>query len=431
MINDLYHVKNGRLSLRFHPGQLAAWNSQRRFVLVIAGTQSGKTTFGPPWFYREIQTCGPGDYIIATPTFPLLYLKALPTFRRYFEDILQVGRYIGSPVRRFEFSPAGSVATFGAAWKDNPEPTTVFFGHAQDPDSLESATAKAAWLDEFGQKKFKYDSFLAIRRRLALHRGRILGTTTPYSLGWVKQQLYNRWRQGDTRIDVIRFDSTTNPAFSREEYEEAKRELPLWKFNLFYRGIFTRPAGLIYDSFSDDHKRPRFAIPAHWPRYLGLDFGGVNTAALFFAQDPNSSPSRFYLYRQYKTGKRTAAEHARAILAGEPGIPTAVGGSRSEGQWRHEFAAAGLPIRAPTIKDVEVGIDRVWGAHKEGRILVFEDLDGYLDEKWSYSRELDATGEPTEEIEDKSSYHYMDAERYISTHIFRPTAGRSSRSRQG
>ena len=40
--------------------------------------------------------------------------------------------------------------------------TNVYFGHAQDPDSLESATAKAAWLDEAGQGKFKLDSWRAV-----------------------------------------------------------------------------------------------------------------------------------------------------------------------------------------------------------------------------------------------------------------------------
>ena len=33
------------------------------------------------------------------------------------------------------------------------------------------------------------------------------------------------------------------------------------------------------------HKIPRIAIPPEWPRFLGLDFGGVNTAGIFFAQE--------------------------------------------------------------------------------------------------------------------------------------------------
>jgi hypothetical protein len=37
----------GELKFNFHPGQLRAWDSDKRFILVLAGTQGGKTSFGP------------------------------------------------------------------------------------------------------------------------------------------------------------------------------------------------------------------------------------------------------------------------------------------------------------------------------------------------------------------------------------------------
>ncbi len=407
--NDLLEVAGERLSWNFHAGQWQAWKSKRRFVVVLAGTQGGKTTFGPPWLHREIQRCGPGDYLIVTPTFPLLELKALPSFRRLFEEYLQLGRYVAAPIRKFVFSPNGSQRTFE---KWNGEPTTVYFGHAQDPDSLESATAKAAWLDEAGQKKFRLGSWEAVQRRLSIHQGRVLLTTTPYDLGFIKQQFYDKWRSGDRDIDVVRFESVANPTFPVEEFERARQSLPAWKFDLFYRAIFTRPAGMIYDCFDDAlHVVPRFAIPAHWKRYVGIDFGGVHTAALFYAEEPETG--RLYLYREYLAGGLTAAEHARAIIERTPGCPFAVGGSKSEDQWRAEFAAAGLPIRRPDQPEVEVGIDRVYGAHKRGEIVVFDDLPGYREQKLTYSRVLNASGEPTTAIEDKETFHFMDAERYI------------------
>jgi hypothetical protein len=382
----------------------------RRFVAVLSGTQGGKTSFGSPWLYREIQRCGPGDYLVVTPTFPLLELKALPSFRLYFEELLRLGRYVGSPARKFTFSRNGQQRTFGDS--GSAYNTTIFFGYAADPESLESATAKAAWLDEAGQKRFKLGSWEAVLRRLSLAMGRILVTTTPYNLGWLKQQLWDRWKAGDEDIEVVRFESIANPLFSREEWDRAKRTLPDWKFKMFYRAIFTRPAGLIYDCFDEEkHKIPRFEIPATWPRFVGLDFGGVNTVALFYAQKPGTN--QLFLYREYKAGGRTAKDHAKAILKGEFGIPFCAGGSKSEGQWRQEFNAGGLPVYGPAVTDVEVGIDRVYGAHKADRILVFDDLKSYLDDKMSYSRVLDDNGEPTEEIEDKNSFHFMDAERYI------------------
>lgn len=416
---DLFELApDGRLMMHFHPGQWRAWRSDKRFVAVIAGTQSGKTSFGPAWLLREIQRRGPGDYIVATPTFPLLELKALPEFRRMFETYHGLGKYIGSPSRRFVFSREGSRRLF----EDRDDPyidTNIFFGYAADPESLESATAKAAWLDEAGQRKFKLGSWEAILRRLSLNQGRALITTTPYDLGWLKQKIWDRWQAGAPDIDVIRFESTANPRFSPEEFERARRDLPRWKFDLFYRALFSRPAGLIYDAFDEArHKVPRFSLPASWPRFMGLDFGGVNTAATFYAQEPGTG--RLYLYRTYKAGGRTAAEHAVELLKGEPGIPTCVGGSPSEGQWRREFRTAGLPVREPATDSVEVGIDRVYGCHKRDELYIFEDLADYLEEKQTYSRVVNDAGEPTEEIEDKSDYHLMDSERYILGWLKRP-----------
>lgn len=432
----------GKIQLNFHPGQWQAWESKKRFVAVLSGTQGGKTSFGPLWLYREIQRRGPGDYLIVTPTFTLLELKALPEFRSYFETILQLGRYVSSPSKSFTFSPEGEQRTFG--YKPE-QPTRVLFGYAADPESLESATAKAAWLDEAGQKKFKLAAWEAILRRLSLAMGRALITTTPYDLGWLKLRIWDRWKAKDPDIDVIRFDSTENPIFPPAEFERARRDLPPWKFDMFYRAIFTRPAGMIYGSFDElQHKCPRFAIPNDWPRFLGLDFGGVNTAGMFYAKEPNTNPEKYYLYREYKAGERSAVEHVKYLLkpqsdpnlsdglkrycVNEPGIPFTVGGSKSEGQWRREFAAGGkvrgetipgLPIRGPEFTDVEVGIDRVYGAHARSQIIVFDDLAGYLEEKLTYSRELDKNGEPTEKIEDKETFHYMDAERYIVSHLMR------------
>lgn len=412
MATDLVEFRaDGRLRLHLHPGQWKAWSSTARFVVVLAGTQGGKTSFGPHWLYREIQRGGPGDYLVITPTFPLLEMKALPEFLRLFEQILGVGRYVSSPTRKFVFSDDGARRTFGNR-ADPLTPTNVFFGYAADPESLESATAKAAWLDEAGQKRFKLGSWEAILRRLSLAMGRALITTTPYDLGWIKRKLWDAWQAGDTDIEVIRFDSTENPRFPQAEFERARRSMQAWKFDLFYRAIFTRPAGLIYTSFDERlHTCPRFAVPSSWQRYLGLDFGGVNTAGLFYAEEP--STNRLFLYREYKAGERTAKQHVDELLRGEPMLPTTVGGSKSEGQWRSEFRAAGLPVQAPTFSDVEVGIDRVFAAHAAGQIVAFSDLAGYLEEKTTYSREVNEVGDPTEEIEDKHAFHFMDAERYI------------------
>jgi hypothetical protein len=419
---ELATIEGGRLIVRLHDGQRRAMASPARFVVVLAGTQSGKTSFGPHWLLREMQDRGPGDYLVVTPTFPLLELKLLPEFRRLFVSQMQLGRYTGSPVRRWVMSDSGARRLFGEVTE---QPTRVLFGYAGDPDSLESATCKAAWLDEAGQKAFKVGAYEAVMRRLSLAEGRVLITTTIYSLGWLKDRLYDK-AGTDKKIEVVNFPSIANPAFPRTEFERARADLPLWKFKMQYLGQYERPAGLIYDCVGDDFYCKRFVIPRDWRRFVGVDFGQQNMAATFWAQDPETE--RLYCYREYHQGGLSVLGHVRRFKRGEFGLPwRCVGGSASEDDWRGEFAAAGYPIQAPRITDVELGIDRVYGAVKAGMVRAFDDLGGLRDEFATYSRKLDDAGEPTEDIEDKNSFHLLDSVRYIIGAV-RPAAPKAAKA---
>ncbi len=259
-----------------------------------------------------------------------------------------------------------------------------------------------------------------------MNEGRALLTTTPYNLGWLHQVIWRPWKDAKDAgedhpyIDVINFESTANPAFSRAEFDRLRETMPGWKFDLFHRGIFTRPAGLIYGNFTDDMVVPPFPIPDHWPRYLGVDFSGVNTVGLFTAvelDDNDQATGRLIHYREYWEGDRSAAQHAEAMLGCEPQVPVAYGGAPSEDQWRREFGEAGLVIFRPPVGDVEVGIDRVYAAHQRAEIVVFETLVYYLEQKRTYRRPVDAWGNVLPGIVDKQRFHLLDAERYIVSHL--------------
>jgi hypothetical protein len=409
---------NGGLNIHPHHGQWKALQSTKRNVVILAGTQSGKTSFGPVWLWQEMIRCGPGDYLVTTPTFPLLEVKALPEFRRLFETYLNLGTYQGSPVRKFTLSEAGERKLWG---DKQPQPTHVYFGYAADPESLESMTAKAAWNDEAGQKTYKRGAWEAIQRRLSLNQGRALFTTTPYDMGWLKQTFFDPWvsaQQDHPYIDIINFPSTANPRFPQAELERAERDLPRWKYEMFYLGKFQRPAGLIYDCFDPAvHIVDDFAIPTEWPRYQGADFGGVNTAGLWIAKDPESP--RLYVYAEYLVGGRTARQHAAAWVAKHGRPLKVVGGSHSEDQWRNEFRQAGYPIAEPDVREVEVGINRVYGAFQRNELFVFRSCVGLIDQINTYSRVLDVNGDPTEAIEDKASFHYLDGLRYPVGWLYR------------
>lgn len=403
-------TKEAKMVLKPHWGQQQVLDAVRRWVMMFGGTQVGKTCLGVNWLHREIQNKGAGDYVVVTATYPLLKMKLLPEFLLVFDTMLHLGTYHAAD-RVFTISKQGEIDLFG---EEQNEQTRVIFGSAENPESLESATAKAAWCDEIGQKQFRRDAWEAILRRLSLHRGRVLGTTTLYVLGWLKIEVYDKWKAGDDTIDIIQCDSVANPMFSRDEYEEAKSRLPKWKFNLFYRGVYDKPAGLIYDEFDEENQViARFPIPPNWQRYVGHDFGGVNPAALFYAQDPVSG--YLYLYRGLKTKGKDAIEQVKELkeLSQNERILRRVGGSHTEDGWRQAYSNAGWKIFEPRVRGVEPQIDKVYGLKKQGKLFVFDDMYDYLDENSTFSRALDDRYESTDKIEDEARFHYMACERYV------------------
>lgn len=423
---EIFSRKNGKLSVNFHPGQTRAWNSRKRFPSMFSGTQGGKTSFGPFWLKREIDRCGPGDYLAVTATFKLLELKMQGEFLKIFQGLFDLGIWHNSQ-KMFEFYPRPGVPA-----------TRVIFASAANPESIESATANAAWCDELGQMQFRIGSWEAINRRLLLAagrteleplpdgmpQGRALITTTPYGQGWQKRLIYDRWKEDlaagiESDFDIIQFDSTLNPAFSQTQYDRAKRDMPAWRFNLFYRGLFDKPTGLIYKNFDsgrDAVVRTWYKPPKEWVVYVGHDFGPNNTAAIWFAQDPTTG--YLWAYREYLGGGLSSAQHAAKFIEMSEGenIVRRVGGAlTNEDGYRDAYTAAGWPIYAPTLRGVAEGIDRVYGWFNNHRLFIMNDLEETLSELDSYSYELDEKYEPVPDgkIHDKAAYHVLDAMRYI------------------
>lgn len=420
---------DGVLHLHLHAGQARAWLAGQRYIAMLAGTQGGKTSFGPLWLQREMLRAGPGDYLAVTSTYPLLQLKMLPEFLLLFRDVLGWGEWRASE-RAFHLAPA----VCESLWRSSQQ-TRVIFGSARNAESLESATAKAAWLDEVGQDQFRLESWEAISRRLSLYQGRVLFTTTIYNLGWLKHEIYDPWQEGNQEIAVIQFSSTANPAFPRAEFEAAQARLPRWKFLMFYQGRYAQPAGLVYGDFIDryqeygGHLVKPFPLAPHWPRDVGIDFGGVNTATVWTAY--NGERDTYYLYRESLEGGITTREHARRALesAAREGVEVRgwYGGSKSEGQQRRDWEDGKVPVQPPVVADVEAQIDRVVGLFRTSRLLVFDSCRGVRDELGSFSRRMDERGDPTDRLQDEPRYHRLAALRYLVQGIEQPRPAASGR----
>lgn len=406
-------IPEGEVRLNFHPGQSKVWvadgwpDTTVRIISLQCGKQYGKTCLGPHWLDREMDRGGPGDYGAVTATYPLLNEKMLPELQQVFVRLFKTFSYrAGDHIFESHEQLRGAPAY------------RILVKSAHNPESLASGTWKAAWLDEVGQSQFPRQSWEEVNARVSIHQGHIFCTTTVYEIGWYKYEVYDRWVKGDPTIAIIQGDSKDNPVFSILEYERQRGLLPAWRFDMAFRGRFTKPAGLIYDKFDTDICLiSRFAIPEVWPRYVGHDFGPNNTAAIWYASDPVTG--YLFAYREYLAGELSNHDHAqrwKQISVGEP-IMNRVGGARAETGFREACTAAGWPVSEPREFGVEAGINIVYGWHQQNKLFVFNDLDKYIAEKTSYARELDDDNQPTEKIADKSRFHLMDAERYILSHM--------------
>jgi hypothetical protein len=399
----LYKIVDGDFQVNFHPAQAEMWDATERVILFAAGSQVGKTEGGVQWLKREIdETYNPNDknndYLIVTTTIPLLDKKLQPEFLNVFKGIWDLGTFLEGK-RIFKYHDKN---------------IRVLLCSAENPDSIEAATAKAAWLDEAGQDTFKRQTWDAVNRRLNTTRGRILITTTLYNWGWLKTEVYDRAINGDKTIKVIHADSILNPAFPKESWDQAMATMPAWKFDMQYRGRYSKPAGMIYDCFGANCIKKRFPIPDSWQRYVGMDFGTESTAAVFLAKDPSNGD--LYAYREYIGEKKSVPEHAeflKDISKGE-NIVKIKGGIKGEEGWRLAYRNAGWHVTEPSIKDVEEGINKVYALLKLNKLYFFDDLHESIDELSKYSRVLDENNNylPTDKIKDKEWMHILDALRY-------------------
>ena len=403
---SLWRIEGDQLRLSFHPGQQRAWDSTARQVLMSAGYQSGKTVFGPVWLWREIREMGEGDYLAVEATYDLFKLKMLPAMAAWFHDVWGAKYYASD--RLFTLA--------------HPE-ARIILRSADAEGGLESASANAAWLDEAGLDNYSLASYEAVRGRLALARGRMLLTTTLYQVGWL-DDVIDGWEAGrQPDWDVIQFDSTDNPAFSVEEYNEARERLPAEVFARRYRGRAVRPAGNIFAAYNPAiHRVARFDIPKEWLQYVGIDPGGSNTGVVWLAKAPGADGAAtdlYYITATSLVGDTPTPDLAESIRA--HAIPAgAWGGAKSEKQFRLDARKAGLAVQEPLVQDVEQGIERITAALKSNRLFIFDDLLEMHQQVRSYSRELDATGRTTDKIKDKEHYHLVDALRYVLPGVSHP-----------
>lgn len=404
-------VKEIRKEIKLLPGQAALLTDfESPTLAAIAGTGGGKTVLGYWWLHSRMEAYPKHTWGMAEPTYPLLSKVILessdverPSLLNYFKMVGHHPDY--HAVDKILYTDYGK----------------IYLGSADRPDSMQGAAVKGYWLDEAGQMSLQAHE-TAIQR-VSMQEGQELLTTTPYNLGWLLTEIKNR--AGTAGIHVETWRSIDRPGFPRKSYERDKQLLPSWRFAMLYDAKFERPAGVIYSSFNESVcVIDRIPIPKEWLIYTGHDFGPDNPAALFYAQDP--STGQFYLFAEYLPGSGVSVhervEEWKKVTEGM-NVVKRVGGSPTEDDSRNLCSAHGWVITKPKIPRVEPQILKVFAMHSLNKIMVFRDMTHYLDEKRTFSRELDATNQPTAKIANEARFHLMACERYLLSDFTPETAG--------
>ncbi len=292
-----------------------------------------------------------------------------------------------------------------------PNGSVAIIYSGDEPDQLRGPQHAKAWVDELAKYQYAQQTWDNLMMGLRIgNNPQAVVTTTPRPIKLLKDIIKDP-RTVVTRGHTLENRSNLSPEFLNyimSKYEGTK----LGRQELAGE-LLDALEGLVYDSFKPEAcVIPRFAIPEDWPRFTGHDFGLNNTAAVWYALEP--ATGFLYLYRTYHQGG-SLVEHAanfKELSEGE-NIIRRVGGNHQEQEIRDGYGLAGWYITEPKLRNPEAQRDRVWTAHKHNKIYIFSDLSEYLDEKLSFSWEIDNEERMTQKIHNEAAFHLMAAERYI------------------
>ncbi len=369
--------------------QSSFMQAKQKISALIGGTGCGKTFLLPiAIFYKAVEyfneTGRMMEVIVLAPTHKMLLRNPLKYIKHTFEEL-------------------------GIAYKLNKSEMTIHFDYgtiylisAESYESMQGIHASLVVMDEAGlMAKPVLDTAL---QRLAFHGGQLLILSTPYgSNHWLKMNIYDAWLDGDENIFVVNPKSADNPFYPLSEIERARKLLPLWKFQMFFEAMFTKPAGLIFEEIT---YVPRFKIPSNCIYFRGLDFGFNNpNAVVQLALDPNKNDT-VYLIGEWKKSKTNIDDLEVVLKRGTGPIYADPAGKDALETLRRR----GLPMNIAK-KDVLAGISMLDAMLRGKKLLVFDDLYQIKDELSSYVWQVDRNEQLTDKPT-KVNDHLIDALRY-------------------
>ena len=379
-----------------HQRQQEVLDSQAEQILVVAGHRSGKTSVGAIWLINEIATDMrngvKADYLILGPTYRILNQSTLRTLFTYWPKGLGAYKKQESLIQ---------LANGGVIW----------IRSADKPDAVEGLTARRCWMDEAALcNEVTYDKVCQrLVQKAGEPKGRLLMTTTPYGSpsSWMNVRLIEE-RKHLNWLHYTNFSMADNPYIDRAVYDRAKATMNESVFQRDFEGRFVKIEGLVYPEFNrNDHVIDEFEIPAHWPKWSGLDYGWTDPCAILgIAFDPDEKI--FYIYTEFYKNRQLAPvigawlkQENFTYTVHDPSAVAIMSEVRTVCKLRIE----------PADNDIDVGLSRITKLLKEKRVKIFDSCDNLIREIEGYCYEKKpASGKAPKPAHDCS--HSPDALRY-------------------
>lgn len=251
-----------------HARQLEAIKAIERFLVLVAGVQSGKTTGAAVAFWRRIME----------------WVKSHELGDRGFFWMIAPNSIVGEVMcERFEeLAPPHWIVHRSGQKGDRTwtlrDGSRVQFRSGEHADKLVARTVHGAWLDEF--TLMKADAWLtSVRSRLAATGGWCIFSGTPRGRNWAWEHIWRRTIEGDDQYDPswrgFTWHSVENPAVSKAEVDEARRQLPPAYFKREWEASWDAFHGQVYEGWGDhllcDPMAP--PLPTGTVIVIGVDWG--------------------------------------------------------------------------------------------------------------------------------------------------------------
>lgn len=286
----------------------------------------------------------------------------------------------------------GAVTLAKVKHKSGGSSLVIFKSYDQGREKFQGDSVDLVWFDE----EPKIDVYTEGLTRTNATKGMVAMTFTPLL--------------GRSKV-VQRFLSDKNPSrnitimtiMDVEHYTDEERQRIIDSYEEYERdarvnGIPTAGDGVVFPVSESVIAEDAIAIPDHWPRICGIDFGWDHpTAAAWLAWDRDSDA--IHIYDVYRRSKETPAVHAAAIKARGDWIPVSWphdGLQHDKGsgeQLAEQYRKHGLNMlheRATFIdggNGVEAGVMDMLDRMRTGRFKVARHLNDFFEEFRLYHRE--------------------------------------------